>query len=74
MSRLRGQPELVGYAEDIALGVFNSLCIGAERGRFPNLSNRRAIWQLLAVMTVRKTIDLHVQGPPGGASLPLRVQ
>jgi len=57
-ARLRGQPELVGYAEDIALSVFNSLCIGAERGRFPNLSNRKAIWQLLAVMTVRKTIDL----------------
>lgn len=58
-SRLRGQPRLLAYAEDVALSVFHTLCHGAERGRFPDLSNRRSLWQLLAVMTVRKTIDLQ---------------
>jgi RNA polymerase sigma factor (sigma-70 family) len=58
-SRLRGQPQLTGYAEDIALSVFHALCLGAERGRFPDLSNRQAVWQLLAAMTIRKTIDLQ---------------
>jgi DNA-directed RNA polymerase specialized sigma24 family protein len=57
-SRLRRFPHLVGYAEDVALGVFNALCRGIERGRFPNLNNRESVWQLLAVMTIRRTIDL----------------
>jgi len=57
-SRLRHSPQLAGYAEDIALGVFNTLCRGIERGRFPNLENRKSVWQLLAVMTIRRTIDL----------------
>jgi DNA-directed RNA polymerase specialized sigma24 family protein len=57
-SRLRDMPHLVGYAEDVALGVFNALCCGIERGKFPNLDNRESVWQLLAVMTIRRTIDL----------------
>ena len=57
-SRLRDAPHLAGYAEDVALGVFNSLCRGVERGKFPNLDSRESVWQLLAVMTIRRTIDL----------------
>jgi len=58
-SRLRNQPHLQAYAEDVALSVFHSLCSSAQAGRFPALSNRRSLWQLLAVMTIRKTIDLQ---------------
>src|SRR5215471_4502002 len=58
-SRLRPFPHLASYAEDIALGVFNTLCRGIERGKFPNLDNRESVWQLLAVMTIRRTIDLR---------------
>jgi len=58
-ARLRGQPRLLAYAEDVAISVFHTLCRGAERGRFPDLANRRSLWQLLATMTVRKTIDLQ---------------
>src|SRR5215510_1321790 len=57
-SRLRDEPRLLGYAEDIASGVFNQFCLGVERGRFPAVADRKSLWQLLAVMCVRRTIDL----------------
>ena len=57
-SRLRSQSELAGYEEDVALSAFKSLCLGAERGRYPELANRDELWRLLAVITVRKSIDL----------------
>jgi RNA polymerase sigma factor (sigma-70 family) len=56
--RLRGQPELAGYEEDVALSAFKSLCLGAERGRFPRLLDRDDLWRLMVVLTVRKAIDL----------------
>lgn len=58
-SRLRGRPELVGYEEDIALSAFKSLCLGAEKGRFPRLVNRDELWRLLAVITIRKALNIQ---------------
>lgn len=58
-ARLRGQLELDGYEEDVALSAFKSLCLGAENGRFPDLQDRDALWRLLAVITIRKAIDLQ---------------
>lgn len=58
ISRLRDEPQLLGYAEDIASGVFHQFCLGIERGRFDAVADRKSLWQLLAVMTVRRTIDL----------------
>ena len=57
-SRLRSHAELAAYEEDVALSAFKSLCMGAERGRYPELANRDELWRLLAVITVRKSIDL----------------
>jgi DNA-directed RNA polymerase specialized sigma24 family protein len=57
--RLRGQPGLAASDEDVALSAFNSLCLGAENGRFPRLDDRNDLWRLLAVITVRKAIDLQ---------------
>lgn len=57
--RIRGIPGLAGYDEDIALSAFKSLCLGAERNRFPQLADRDDLWRLLAMMTVRKAIDLQ---------------
>jgi RNA polymerase sigma factor (sigma-70 family) len=57
-SRL-GRPELANYDEDVALSAFKSLCLGAERGRFPQLSDRDDLWRLLAVLTIRKAIDVQ---------------
>ena len=40
--------------EDVASSVFKSLCLGAERGRFPELRDRENLWPLLVVLTSRK--------------------
>ena len=58
-ARLQNLPGLAGYDEDVALSAFKSLCLGAERGRFPQLDDRDDLWRLLAVITVRKAIDLQ---------------
>jgi len=58
-ARLQNRPALTGYDEDVALSAFKSLCLGAERGRFPRLDDRDDLWRLLAVLTVRKAIDLQ---------------
>ena len=58
-SRFQGRPGLAAYDEDVALSAFKSLCLGAERGRFPQLTDRDDLWRLLAVLTVRKAIDVQ---------------
>jgi DNA-directed RNA polymerase specialized sigma24 family protein len=44
--------------EDAALSAFDSFCRGAEKGRFPQLTDRDDLWHLLLVITERKSIDL----------------
>jgi DNA-directed RNA polymerase specialized sigma24 family protein len=44
--------------EDVAQSVFKSLCLGAERGKFPQLSDRHNLWTLLVAMTAYKSRDL----------------
>jgi RNA polymerase sigma factor (sigma-70 family) len=61
-SRFQGLPALVDYDEDVALSAFKSLCLGAERGCFPDLVDRDDLWRLLAVITVRKAIDVQRRG------------
>jgi DNA-directed RNA polymerase specialized sigma24 family protein len=63
-ARLRSIPGLAGHDEDVALSAFKSLCMGAERGRFPNLLDRGDLWRLLAVITIRKAIDLQRRRRP----------
>lgn len=63
-ARLQAIPGLAGQDEDVALSAFKSLCLGAERGRFPNLQDRNDLWRLLAVMTIRKAIDLQRRRRP----------
>jgi len=58
-ARLRGRAGLAAYDEDVALSAFKSLCLGAKAGQFPRLNDRDDLWRLLAVMTVRKAIDLQ---------------
>jgi DNA-directed RNA polymerase specialized sigma24 family protein len=66
-ARLRGVPGLAGYDEDVALSAFKSLCLGAERNKFPQLDDRDDLWRLLAMMTVRKAIDLQRRRRPAAA-------
>ena len=63
-SRLQAIPGLAGHGEDVALSAFKSLCLGAEGGRFPNIQDRDDLWRLLAVITIRKAIDLQRRRRP----------
>ena len=56
-ARLRGTPCRVADQEDVALSAFDSFCRGLREGRFPQLSDRHNLWELLIVITARKTID-----------------
>jgi DNA-directed RNA polymerase specialized sigma24 family protein len=44
--------------EDVALAAFDSFCRAAENGRFSDLNDRDDLWQLLVVLTARKTVNL----------------
>src|SRR5262245_30157573 len=44
-------------AEDVALSAFDSFCRGASQGRFPSLSDRDDLWQVLVLVTARKVSD-----------------
>jgi DNA-directed RNA polymerase specialized sigma24 family protein len=58
-TRLRGvgRRGLEADEEDAALSAFDSLCRGAARGQFPQLSDRDDLWKLLVVLTVRKALN-----------------
>lgn len=45
--------------EDVALSVFDSLCRGAQAGRFADLKGRDELWLLLLAPTRRKIVDQH---------------
>jgi DNA-directed RNA polymerase specialized sigma24 family protein len=44
--------------EDVALSAFASFCAGVKAGRFPRLSSRDDLWQLLFVITLRQARKL----------------
>jgi DNA-directed RNA polymerase specialized sigma24 family protein len=56
--KLKGTPRRAADEEDVALSAFDSFCRGAAQGRFPQLFDRDDLWQLLAVITARKAVDL----------------
>jgi DNA-directed RNA polymerase specialized sigma24 family protein len=57
-TRLRSAPRRAADEEDVALSAFDSLCRGASKGRFPQLSDRNNLWHLLVVLTARKAAHL----------------
>jgi DNA-directed RNA polymerase specialized sigma24 family protein len=52
--KLRNRPGRVADEEDVALSAFDSFFRGAEQGRFPQLSDRDDLWQLLVMIAGRK--------------------
>ena len=58
-ARLRDVPRLVADEEDVALSAFDSFCRRAQAGQFRSLHDRDDLWQILALITVRKAIDLR---------------
>jgi DNA-directed RNA polymerase specialized sigma24 family protein len=57
-SRLQAAPRRAADEEDVALSAFDSFCRGAQEGRFPRLSDRDELWQLLVLLTARKASNL----------------
>jgi DNA-directed RNA polymerase specialized sigma24 family protein len=55
--KLLGNRRRAEDEEDAALSAFDSLCRGAARGRFPQLTDRNDLWRLLVVITARKAAD-----------------
>jgi RNA polymerase sigma factor (sigma-70 family) len=58
--RMKDVSKRVVDEEDIAAGVFHSLCRGAAAGRFQNIKNRDDLWWLLLAITKHKVVD-HVR-------------
>jgi DNA-directed RNA polymerase specialized sigma24 family protein len=56
---LGGTRRAVADEEDVALSAFASFCRGAGGDRFAALNDREDLWQILAVLTRRKALDLH---------------
>lgn len=55
--RLQAAPQrAVEDDEDVALSAIDGLCEAAVQGRFERLSDRVNLWQLLAAITVKKTL------------------
>lgn len=57
--RLNKSARLSADEEDVALSVFDSLCRGAQAGRFADLKGRDELWFLLLALTRRKIVDQH---------------
>lgn len=55
--RMYGQNRAISDEEDIVLSVFESFYDAAQHGRFPDLSDRGDLWQLLLRMAARKVVD-----------------
>jgi RNA polymerase sigma factor (sigma-70 family) len=58
-ARLRDVPRRVADEEDVALSAFDSFCRRAQAGQFRSLNGRDDLWQILAMITARKVIDLR---------------
>src|ERR1700722_9674826 len=56
-TRLKGNKTRQADEEDVALSAFDSFCRGAERDRFPQLTDRDGLWPLLVIITARKALD-----------------
>jgi len=46
----------VASGEDIALSALNSVMVGVQAGKFPELVDRDSLWPLLVTITARKSI------------------
>lgn len=56
--KLGGNPHQNEDSEDVALEVFDCLCRGVAKGRWPQLENREDLWRVLFTLTRHKAIDL----------------
>jgi RNA polymerase sigma factor (sigma-70 family) len=72
--KLGDSPRAAADEEDVAISAFKSLCLRAARGQFSELNDRDDLWQLLAMITVRKAINQRKhqsRGKRGGGRVQL---
>jgi DNA-directed RNA polymerase specialized sigma24 family protein len=72
--RLSARSGAVADDEDVAISALASFFLGAENGHFPQVHDRDDLWRALAVITIRKALDLLAhenrqkrRPPPNGA-------
>jgi DNA-directed RNA polymerase specialized sigma24 family protein len=53
--KLRDTPLRTANEEDVAVSAFASFFYGVENGKFPDLNDRDNLWNLLVVITIRKS-------------------
>ncbi|WP_339729250.1 sigma-70 family RNA polymerase sigma factor [uncultured Gimesia sp.] len=56
--KLHGAPRAMADEEDVALSAFKSFCLGAQNGRFSQITDRENLWPLLVAITSNKSVDL----------------
>ena len=66
--KLGGASKKVADEEDVAIVAFEQFCRQAKAGRFPRLSDRDDLWQILIVITERRAIDLKRKRDATGES------
>ena len=54
--KLGAAPRQAADEEDVVLSAFNSFCLGAAEGKFPQLKDRDDLWKLLVTITARKAL------------------
>jgi DNA-directed RNA polymerase specialized sigma24 family protein len=72
-SKLQRIPRRAADEEDVALSAFDSFCRGAAQNRFPQLTDRHDLWQVLVVLTSRKAFRLgrhELRQKRGGGRVP----
>jgi hypothetical protein len=70
-SKSQGIRRRAAGEKDAALSPFDSFCRGVQEGRFPQLSNRDDLWQVLVVPTDHKAMKLvpHQRRQRGGGTV-----
>jgi RNA polymerase sigma factor (sigma-70 family) len=69
---LGSAPRKAADEEDVAASVFESICLGAARGRFQDLATRDELWWLLVTITRQKAVSLvryEVRKKRGGGNV-----
>lgn len=56
--KLQGTPKAMADEEDVALSAFKSFCLGAQNGKFTQVTDRENLWPLLVAITSHKSVDL----------------
>ena len=57
-TKLREGSKRMADEDDVVTDAFNAFFSGVQEGRFPKLNDRHDLWQILVMLTARKSADL----------------